>query len=132
MRAGQLSLFGLAFGAATLLAGCQSVGAPPSVGAANATAVVAPPAPAPGVIGAAIGQSLDETDRFAAIAAQQDAVATGNRKSWRGGKGAYGFIIPGPETGGCRDYTHRIFINGRPQEAKGRACQENGAWRVTS
>jgi len=132
MRAGQLSLCGLAFFAVTLLAGCQSVGAPPPVSAANTPAVAAPPAPAPGVIGAAIGQTLDETDRTAAIAAQQDAIASGNRKSWRGGSGAYGFITPGPESGGCREYTHRVFINGRPQEAKGRACQENGLWRVTS
>ena len=129
MRAGQLSLCVLAFVAATLLAGCQSVGAPPPVSAANAPAIAV--APAPGVNGTAIGQTLDETDRTAAIAAQQDAIATGTRKSWRGGKGAYGFITPGPETGGCREYTHRIFINGRPQEAKGRACQENGLWRVT-
>jgi surface antigen len=84
------------------------------------------------VIGAAIGQTLDETDRTAAVAMQQEAIVSGVRKSWRGNHGAYGFITPGPETDGCRDYTHRIFVNGRPQEAKGRACRENGAWRVTS
>ncbi len=130
MRSGWLSLYFLAFCAATLPAGCQSVGAPPPGSSSGTPAIPAPPAP--GVIGAAIGQTLDEADRTAAIGAQQEAIASGSRKSWRGGHGAYGFITPGPETAGCRDYTHRIFVNGRPQEAKGRACQENGAWRVTS
>ena len=130
MRAGRQSIYFFAIYAAFLPGGCQSVSAPPPVDSAGTLAIPAPPAP--GVIGAAIGQTLDETDRTAAVAAQQEAVSSGSRKSWRGGHGAYGFITPGPETAGCREYTHRIFVNGRPQEAKGRACQENGAWRVTS
>jgi len=128
MRSGRRSLYFLALCAATLPAGCQSIGAPPPDGSARTQALPAPPAP--GVIGSAIGQTLDEADRMTAIAAQQEAVASGSRKSWRGGHGAYGFITPGPETDGCREYTHRIFVNGRPQEAKGRACRENGEWRI--
>lgn len=89
-----------------------------------------PQPPAPGVIGAAIGQTLDETDRAKAIAAQQEAVATGLRKSWRGAHGVYGFIVPATEVNGCREYAHKIFINGRPQEAKGQACLEKDAWRI--
>ncbi len=89
------------------------------------------PAPEAGVVGSVIGQSLDDKDRNTAIAAQQEAVVAGTRKSWRGAHGAYGFIVPGPESGSCRDYTHRIFINGRPKEAKGQACKEDGVWRVT-
>ncbi len=130
MRASQMALLGVAIVAVTPLAGCNSVSAPPPVETTPAPAVVIPPAP--GVIGSAIGQSLDEADRSSAITAQQDAITSGARKSWRGVRGAYGFITPGPESGGCRDYTHRIFINGRPQEARGRACQESGVWRVTS
>ena len=95
-------------------------------------AVETPPPPAAGVVGGPIGQSLDEKDRAAAIAAQQEAVASGARKSWRGAHGAYGFVAPGPESGNCRDYMHKIFINGRPQEAQGQACLRNGEWRVTS
>lgn len=106
---------------------CSSTSEPPTA----ATIAVAPP-PAPGVVAGPIGQSLDEKDRATAIAAQQDAVASGARKSWRGAHGAYGLIMPGPETGSCREYAHKIFINGRPQEAKGQACRENGEWRVTS
>lgn len=113
------------------LAACRSASAPPA-DAVVAPVVVAPPPPAPGVVGASIGQALDEKDRATAIAAQQDAVSSGVRKSWRGGHGAYGFIMPDAETGECRTYTHKIFINGRPQEAKGEACRENGEWRVTS
>lgn len=112
------------------VAACNSTSDPTQVAAAPTPA--APPPPAPGVVGSVIGQSLDDRDRAAAIAAQQEAVSSGMRKSWRGGHGAYGFIIPGAENGACRDYTHRIFIDGRPQEAKGQACRQNGDWRVTS
>lgn len=118
--------------AATSLGACKST--PASVAAAT-PAVEAPPAPAapaPGVLGGSIGQSLSEKDRETAMAAQQDAVSSGARKSWRGEHGVYGFVAPGAETGACRDYTHKIFVNGRPQEAKGQACRQNGEWRVTS
>lgn len=111
--------------------GCSSTSEPPRA-ASSAPVVAAPPPPAPGAVGGAIGQSLDEKDRAAAIAAQQEAVSSGARKSWRGARGSYGFVTPGPENGPCRDYTHKVFINGRPQEAKGQACRENGEWRVTS
>ncbi|QGM96339.1 hypothetical protein [Methylocystis parvus] len=109
---------------------CSSTSEPPT--AAATPVITAPAPPAPGVIGGAIGQSLSEKDRAAAIAAQQDAVSSGARKSWNGEKDAYGFVTPGAESGSCRDYTHRIFVNGRPQEAKGQACRQNGEWRVTS
>ena len=114
------------------LAACNSPAPPPI---ANVPApVAAPEPPAPGVVGSAIGRDLDEKDKSAAIAAQQAAVSSGSPKSWKGGHGAYGFITPGPENGagGCRDYTHRIFINGRPSEAKGQACKSGDGWRVTS
>ncbi len=117
--------------ATLLLAACNASSPPP---AASAPAVVVPEPPAPGVVGSAIGRDLDEKDRAVAIAAQSEAVNSGSRKSWRGDHGAYGFIVPGPENGagGCRDYTHKIFINGRPQEAKGQACKRGDSWRVTS
>lgn len=128
MRAYVLMALGV-FCAASSLSGCNSTPATSATGAIPVAAV--PPPPAPGVVGGPIGQSLDEKDREAAIAAQQEAVTSGERKSWRGARGAYGFIVPGPESGACRDYTHRIFVNGRPQEAKGQACRQNGEWRVT-
>jgi surface antigen len=118
------------FCVALAVSGCNSTA--PS---APAVVVAAPEPPAPGVIGAAIGRELDAADRVTAVAAQQEAVASGQRKSWRGAHGAYGFVEPGPEAalGGCRDYTHKIFIDGRPQQAKGQACKKpDGGWRVTS
>lgn len=130
MRARAALAITLLCGLATL-AGCSGASEPPSA-SVGAPAVSAPPPPAPGAVGGPIGQALGEKDRATAIAAQQDAIASGARKSWRGERGAYGFITPGAETGDCREYTHRIFVNGRPKEAKGRACRENGEWRVTS
>jgi surface antigen len=118
--------------AALGLAACTST---PTPVAATAPAIETPPppaTPAPGVLAGSIGQSLSEKDRETAIAAQQDAVSSGARKSWRGEHGVYGFVAPGAENGACRDYTHKIFVNGRPQEAKGQACRQNGEWRVTS
>jgi surface antigen len=111
------------------LAGCGSSSAPVA-GAPPA----APEAPAPGVIGSAIGRDLDEKDKAVAAAAQEEAVNSGQRRSWKGAHGAYGFITPGPEdvASGCRDYAHKIFINGRPQEAKGQACKKGERWRATS
>ncbi|MGJ0510435.1 MAG: hypothetical protein ACR652_25595 [Methylocystis sp.] len=111
------------------LGACSST-APP----APTPVVVAapPPPPAPGVLDGPIGQSLDEKDRAAAIAAQHEAVSSGTRKSWRGERGAYGIVTPGAENGVCREYAHRIFVNGRPKEARGQACRDNGEWRVKS
>lgn len=114
---------------ALMLAACNA--APPSAAAAP-PAVAAPEPPATGVVGSAIGRTLDQKDRETAIAAQQEAVVSGTRKSWRGGHGAYGFVTPGPESGGCRDYAHKIFVDGRPQEAKGQACRKGDNWRVAS
>jgi len=114
------------------LTGCVSNTAPPVEPAAipGQAAESVPEPPAPGVIGVSVGQALDENARSIAIAAQQEAIASGARKSWRSGTGAYGFILPGAETGACRPYTHKIFINGRPQEASGEACVKDGVWRA--
>lgn len=113
------------------LSACNSTPQP----AAAAATPAAPEAPAPGVVGSAIGRDLDAAEKERAIAAQQEAVSAGVRKSWRGAHGSYGFIEPGPESalsGGCRDYTHKIYIKGRPQQAKGQACKKpDGSWRVT-
>ncbi|MBY6239767.1 hypothetical protein [Methylosinus sp. Sm6] len=125
-----LAAFGLLAGAAAL-AGCNT-SAPES---AKVAVAATPEPPAPGVIGSAIGRELDAADRETAIAAQQEAVSSGQRRSWRGAHGAYGFIEPAAEDGlgGCRGYTHKVFINGRPQQAKGQACKRpDGSYRVAS
>jgi surface antigen len=134
-RRHEIQPFVFAILAALTLAACNSAASPPPNAAATAAPTPATPAPPPpaGVVGSLVGQSLDEGDREKAILAQNDAVNSGSRKTWRGAHGAYGYIVPGPEAGNCRDYTHRIFVNGRPQEAKGQACRgSDGAWRVAS
>ncbi|HMK90587.1 MAG TPA: hypothetical protein VK446_13275 [Methylocystis sp.] len=123
--------FAVLLSATLSLAACNA----PSLSSPPPPVVAAPAAPEPvppGVLGGAIGRELDEKDRTLAIAAQNEAVNSGQQKSWRGAHTAYGFITPGPESGNCRDYTHKIFINGRPQEAKGQACRKGDVWRVTS
>ena len=114
--------------AAMCLAGCAPKGPSPA-----ATPVVVEPAgppPPQGVIAGPLGASLSEADRQTAFDAQTDALDKGQRKSWKGKNGVFGFIEPGVESAGCRDYTHTVFFDGRPQSGKGSACrQPNGSWK---
>ena len=54
--------------------------------------------------------------------------------SWKNpDSGRYGTVVPGPayaESGrNCRSYTHTIYIDGRPQTARGTACRNpDGTW----
>jgi surface antigen len=135
------------------LAGCQSVssnGAPPVTGsttpAGAATSTVAPapagiPAPAiptgaalGGVLGGPIGASLTDDDREAAWQAQVGALDSGQKRSWRGAKGVFGFVEPGAASGdGCRAYSQTIYVAGRPNRGKGVGCrQPDGGWKMTS
>ena len=135
------------------LAGCQSVGsngAPPITGsttpAGAATSTVAPapagiPAPAiptgaalGGVLGGPIGASLTDDDRQAAWRAQVGALDSGQKRSWRGAKGVFGFVEPGAVSGdGCRAYSQTIYVAGRPNRGKGVGCrQPDGDWKMTS
>lgn len=90
-----------------------------------------------GLIGNRIGAALDDEDRRLAYEAQLAALETGRSgapKSWRNpDSGRYGSIVPGPayEQGGtqCRQFTHTIYIDGRPQTARGTACRNpDGSW----
>ncbi len=90
-----------------------------------------------GIIGGGLGAQLDEADRQAAFDAQYEAVDTGRRRSWRGPRGSYGYVEPGPEAyrseGYCREYTQTIYIDGRPRTGHGLACREpDGSWKVIS
>jgi len=65
------------------------------------------------------------------------SVVDGKRRSWRGKAGSFGYIVPGPVSAGvrgnCRDYSHTIYLNGRPQTGKGSACQTApGQWTIVS
>jgi surface antigen len=144
-------VFIVAFGALAL-AGCQSIGlneAPPVTGsttpATTAAAVGAAPAgiPAPaiptgsalgGVLGGPVGASLADDDRQVAWQAQVGALDSGQKKSWRGAKGVFGFVEPGAASGdGCRAYSQTIYVAGRPNRGKGVGCrQPDGSWKMTS
>jgi surface antigen len=94
-----------------------------------------------GLIGNRIGASLDDEDKRRAYAAQMDALESGRSGapvSWKNpDSGRYGTIVPGPayeEDGhNCRSFTHTIYIDGRPQTARGTACRNpDGTWTPLS
>jgi surface antigen len=152
MKSMRSSLFMIAIGSIAL-AGCQSMGsndAPQVTGsttpAGAATSTVAPaPAgiPAPtiptgaalgGVLGGPVGASLTDDDRQAAWQAQVGALDSGQKRSWRGAKGVFGFVEPGAATGdGCRAYSQTLYVAGRPNHGRGVGCkQADGSWKMTS
>jgi surface antigen len=83
------------------------------------------------IIGNRIGAALDDEDKQRAYDAQLDALErgpSGAPVSWRNpDSGRYGTVVPGPsyqDAGrNCRSYTHTIYIDGRPQTARGTACR---------
>ncbi len=90
-----------------------------------------------GVVGGAIGNALDEQDRRRAYAAEMDALeygGPGSPVSWRGEHDAHGTIVVGPtypqaNYSRCRQYTHTIYIQNRPEAARGVACRNpDGTW----
>jgi surface antigen len=91
-----------------------------------------------GIVGSEIGKSMDKQDQqlasqaeLAALERGQSGVSTG----WRNpDNGRYGEVVPskpyrrGPDD--CRDYTHTIYVDNRPQTMRGTACRNtDGTWR---
>jgi len=93
-----------------------------------------------GLIGNRIGASMDEEDRRRAYYAQMQAFEepTDAPVVWRSPRtGYYGEVVPGPvyyvRGVRCRPYTHTIYIRGRPEVARGRACRNpDGTWTPVS
>jgi surface antigen len=90
-----------------------------------------------GVIGSNIGRRLDQRDRELARRAEYDAWdhgPPGRPMRWRNpDNGHYGEVIAeGPyQRGGldCRDYVHKVWIDGRPEQMRGTACRNpDGTW----
>ncbi|WP_342642958.1 glycine zipper domain-containing protein [Rhodoligotrophos ferricapiens] len=103
-----------------------------AVGGAGATVVGAALG---AVLGNQVGYSLDEQARARAYYAAEAAFSSGRRQRWDDPRGYYGEFIPeetyyrGPEM--CRDFSHRMFVNGRREVVHGTACQlADGSWRV--
>jgi surface antigen len=91
-----------------------------------------------GIVGSEIGRSMDERDRQLAQEAEFDALERGSSgvsRKWRNpDNGRYGEIVPSkPYKRGqedCRDYTHTIYIDGRPRQMRGTACRNpDGTWQ---
>jgi surface antigen len=82
-----------------------------------------------GFLGNRIGASLDDEDKRRAYAAQMQALDTGPSGApvaWRNpDSGRYGNVVPGPayqmNGASCREYTHTVYIDGRPQTQRGTA-----------
>jgi surface antigen len=94
-----------------------------------------------GFLGNRIGAALDDEDKRRAYAAQMQALETGPSGApvaWRNPEsGRYGSVVPGPATqidsASCRQYTHTVYIDGRPQVERGTACRNpDGTWTVMS
>lgn len=106
-----------------------------STEAPAAAAVTPPPAPvAPppyaGLASGSLGQALDAASRSSANKAESAALSAGDTRTWRGESGAYGYVAPGAADGDCRDFTHTIYINGRPKVGKGTACKGADGWKL--
>jgi surface antigen len=91
-----------------------------------------------GIVGSEIGRSMDRQDRILAERAEFDAFErgpSGRPHRWQNpDNGRYGEVVPmAPYRRGdldCRDYTHTIYIDGRPQAMRGTACRNpDGTWR---
>jgi surface antigen len=110
-----------------------------SLGVGSPVVDAPPPAAAPAPsLGAflegPVGGRLGDVDRQRAFQAEQDALAAGDRKTWRGVKGNYGYVAlsGSPTPDGCQDFTHTIYIMGRPVTGKGTGCKApDGTWRIT-
>jgi surface antigen len=105
-------------------------------GAGKAVATVAG-AVVGGIVGNEIGRQLDVRDRQLAQQAEMDAWERGppgRPVRWRNpDNGRYGEIIAEDyyDRGGvrCRDFIHRVWIDGRPQQMRGTACRNpDGTW----
>jgi surface antigen len=94
-----------------------------------------------GIVGNEIGRSLDQRDRELARQAEVDAWERGQPGRpvrWRNpNNGRYGEIVADDyyDRGGsrCRNFVHKVWIDGRPQAMRGTACRNpDGTWTQVS
>ena len=90
-----------------------------------------------GIVGSEIGRSLDRVDRKYAQRAALDALENGRSgepTEWRNpDSGRHGTITPSypylRRKKNCRDYVHKIYIDGHQQALRGTACRNlDGTW----
>jgi surface antigen/Ni/Co efflux regulator RcnB len=95
-----------------------------------------------GALGAALTRNLDCEDRGYAYKTYAQGFSAGRPNSdyhWRNpSTGHYGdFRVADyyndPDGFRCANYTQKIFVDGKPQAASGRACQQpDGSWAIVS
>jgi surface antigen len=95
-----------------------------------------------GTVGAALTRDMTCEDRSYAYRTYHDGFNAGRPNTayqWRNPRnGNYGTFRVGnyyDDQDGfrCANYTQQIFVNGRPQAASGRACQQpDGTWAIVS
>jgi surface antigen len=112
------------------------VGSQIGKGSGNAMAIIAGTMLG-GAIGNSIGRGMDEEAKRQAYGAQSLALNSGRQTQWKAPSGSYGFVEPGPvyaeNSRTCRSYTHKIFIDGRPQTGSGTACKAgDGTWDIVN
>lgn len=90
-----------------------------------------------GIIGNQIGNYMDRQDE----ANMQRAVSTvpvGQQAQWTNNKGAEYTVRPvknyrSPSNQYCREYQTTVTVNGKTQQAYGKACrQPDGSWKLVS
>ena len=109
-------------------AGSESALAPQAGGGVTGGVATPSTVASAGVLGNGIGTGLDERDRQLAFSAEMQALDTGEPGEpvgWRGHPGRYGTVVPRIATPRhpLRDYSHTIYIDGRPQTARATACR---------
>lgn len=91
-------------------------------------------------VGSSIGARLDEADRMEMELARAHALQYGEpgetTKWYNPDSGNGGAVVPGPvyqdpKGAYCREFTQRVIIAGKEEEAYGRACrQPDGSWLI--
>jgi surface antigen len=91
------------------------------------------------LVGSQIGKGLDERDQLLigqTTNSTLETVPPYQATPWRNPQtGNYGEVTAGPayESNGydCRPFTQTIFVEGRAETARGKACRQNdGTWKV--
>ena len=104
------------------------VGAPPP----QAAIAPAPDADYGGLFDGPLGSKIAADSRSAAYAALTAALDAGQRKSWRGEHGLFGYFEPGAASGPCTAFRATTYLSGRPQTMDSRACKSPaGDWRAS-
>ena len=122
----------------TLVGAGAAAGSAAGAPAGNRAAGAASNAAIGSMLGNRIGAAMDDEDKRRAYAAQIQALESGPSGApvaWRNpDSGRYGSIVPGPATEqngmSCRQYTHTVYLEGKPQTARGAACRgPDGNWQ---